>query len=334
LHQAKDAWNRKAAEHLYRREVVSLRDGESLALDWLDACPGLVDNGLPVCILLHGAFQDSRSVTMTGLAQALSTRGFPVVVMNRRGYGHGMRWCEPKMQMFGDDDDLDEVTDLVIRREPNRLVTYIGFSCGAAFASRYVANRSRNSAWLGQNSPHHRLLCGVMLDSGHDVRPEGAISKTQLPSLINAQMKSRYARRNHSALLVDDSEEKAMLRESVEAILKPETGVVETFKAIQGLSGYGDAWLDKQRTRLENIEVPSLFINSRDDPVLVWDNVEEVLDEIKSNPYLALLEFDRGSHGCKYGFWGGHSVVETIIPEWVESCWHAFQCRGTPPAKL
>ena len=69
----------------YSREVCELQDGGRLTLDWLLPQPGPAE-GAPVCVLLHGAFMDSQSATMSDLASDLAARGLPTVVMNRRGY--------------------------------------------------------------------------------------------------------------------------------------------------------------------------------------------------------------------------------------------------------
>ena len=43
--------------------------------------------GVPVVVLLHGAFQGSESATMIDLATELARHGLPSVCMSRRGYG-------------------------------------------------------------------------------------------------------------------------------------------------------------------------------------------------------------------------------------------------------
>merc|ERR1712003_433573 len=96
----------------------------------------------PVCVLLHGAFQDSVSVTITDLARHMASKGMPVVAMNRRGYG-GLPLQDPdaKLAMFGFDEDLDEVLAVVQERYPGRHAAIIGFSCGSGFAWRYAGSR-------------------------------------------------------------------------------------------------------------------------------------------------------------------------------------------------
>jgi len=305
------------------------------ALDWVAPVPGK-DQTLPVCVLLHGAFQDSTSVTMSDLARSLSNRGMPVVVMNRRGYG-GLVLDQPKLQIFGDDDDLDEVVALVSQQEPNRSIAIIGFSCGSGFAARYIGNRSRFSAWPPRNGNGStpRLLCGVMYDPGYDVSPEGAIAKIRFPYswFLNWSLKYHYAFRHHRSILNNAPQ---TAREGALDMMSPKANAVDTFKAARRLSGmyatHGDssAWLDKQQPRVNAMDMPSLCINSRDDPICVWENVEAYRSQLDSNPNIALVELHRGAHGCKFGFWGFGTIVDPIIWEFIEACWQELQThRGS-----
>lgn len=318
----------------YIREVCRLRDGGQVALDWVLPDPACADQKLPVCVLLHGAFQDSTSVTMSDLALDLAERGLPAVVMNRRGYGGiDPGDAELRLSMFGFDEDLDDVLQLVAQRQPGRPIAIVGFSCGSGFAGRYAGSRGLWSAWsrLGgeqasQEGPdagggsagraRPRLLCSVAYDPGYDVSPDGAISRIKPPFswFVNFSMKYFYAFR-HRGEFIKKSESWASL---VGAMLSPTTGVVETFRKCRKLSGVdgSSAWLDMQEVRLQEIALPSLLINSRDDPICVWQNVEAVLGDIKANPNLVLADLQRG---CKFTLWGTSNFAHRMIAELVIS---------------
>merc|ERR1712039_689099 len=110
-------------------------------------------------------------------------------------------------------------------------------------------------------------------------------------------------------------------------IMSPKKGTIETYRLTQRLSGVGGSseWLPMQQPVLHEIEVPCLAINSRDDPVCVWENVDNHFKDILANPNLALVELASGSHGCKLDFWGYSNVVHPIISEFVRACWDEFQ---------
>jgi len=322
----KEVRGRLLERNPYRREPLQLRDGVWIALDWVDADPVPMGGpDLPVCVLLHGAFMDSSSVTMSDMARTLAARGFPSVVMNRRGYG-GISLdgaASARVSFYGFDEDLDDVLEAVARREPGRAVAVIGFSCGAAFALRYAGNRGGLSAWSGRGStsrsPEGRklppLLCVVSSDGGYDASPQGAPAYIRWPYswIVNWSIKYFYVFRHRHPL------RKAGLSDVVRRLLRVITGLRYTYKEHMHLCGLDsvDSFLDVQQSRLKGIEVPSLLINSRDDPICSWDHVEGWIKEITSNPNLAHAEMYCGTHGCKYGFWGFSSHGDTMIGEFV-----------------
>jgi len=335
----------------YTREVLVLPDGGHLALDWIipsDVSDTPENNGgcsagPPICVLLHGAIQDSASVTMTDLGRSLAKRGMPVVVMNRRGYG-GLELAEGdgRLTMFGFDEDLDEVLKSAGKRYPDRTVSIIGFSCGSGFAGRYTGARANNSAWdgalgsaLGQGHAGPRILCAVAYDPGYDVAPDGAVARIGFPySLaLNFSIKYCYAFRHREQLRKRSPSSSAL----VERMCRIGGTLTETYRTARRLSGAGDssAWLDMQQPRLDEIRVPSLMINSRDDPICVWANVEQFKNDITANPNLALVELRRGSHGCKFDFLGVSSVTDDMIGEFVWASWQEWlrekQASALPP---
>lgn len=323
----------------YIRSYCALRDGSSIALDWALPPPALAaQGGLPVVVLLHGAFMDSRSVTMSDLARDFAARGMPAVVMNRQGYG-GVGLGDvaaPRLSLFGFDEDLDDVLEVVAEQHPGRLAAIVGFSCGSGFAGRYVGKRPLLSAWAdgaakgGEAGPREasraaqratpRLLCAVAYDPGYDVSPEGAVNRVRPPFswVLNWGMKYFYAFR-HRGLLRRKSRSFGQL---VDEMISPRKGVVDTFRLGRRLSGVdgSSAWLDMQQPQLHEIQLPTLLINSRDDPICVWSNVEANLSDIKKNPNLVLAVLERGSHGCKFDFWGLSNVAHGMMAEFVLAC--------------
>eukprot|EP00927_Polykrikos_kofoidii_P085226 TRINITY_DN9200_c0_g1_i3.p1 TRINITY_DN9200_c0_g1~~TRINITY_DN9200_c0_g1_i3.p1 ORF type:complete len:469 (+),score=41.87 TRINITY_DN9200_c0_g1_i3:157-1407(+) len=333
----------------YEREVFTLSDGCRIALDWIDpelACENLSGHarskgaleGLPVCVIQHGAFQDSASATMVDLGVSLARRGMPVVVLNRRGYG-GLDIGDEtgaRVDLYGFDQDLEEVlARSVTHRYPGRSVSIIGFSCGSGAASRYVGSKSAAlSAWTSSsagNSCKHsgmpRMLCAVLFDPGYDVSWDGAVSRIKFPYswAINLNIKYCYAFRHRGKLRMKSQS----FSERVDAVLSPVTGLRETYRQATKLSGIkgSSAWLDEQQPKLDGIHVPTLAINSRDDPICVWANVENFRSDIAANPHVILAELQRGSHGCKYGFWGLEPVTNSMIGEFIIASWRELCSR-------
>jgi len=322
----------------YSRQLLTLRDGTQIALDWVLPGGAAADQKLPVCVLLHGAFMDSTSATMRDLARHLADAGFPTVVMNRRGYG-GMSISadEPGLAMFGLDEDLDEVLAAVGAREPGRPVAIVGFSCGSGFAGRYCGKREMLSVWSSPESQRGtlapevkragfpRILCGVAYDPGYNVSPDGAPSKVRPPAswVVGLGMRYFYVFRHRKEL----RSKSPSFNNLVGTLLSPRHGIVKTYRLQRRLCGANDSsdFLQKQQPLVEEVEMPCLLINSRDDPVCVWENVVEHMPDIMSNPNLVLAELARGSHGCKFDFWGRKNVAHDMIKEFVAASWHVWK---------
>jgi len=322
----------------YIREVIKLRDGASIALDWVaPATPCRDANVSPVCVLLHGAIQDSASATMVDLAKSLAARGMPVVVMNRRGYGGiclGVGDEGAKLTMFGFDEDLEDVLNVVSKRYPGAPVAIIGFSCGSGYCGRFAGNHAHLSAWGRDNSASEtrvRLLCSVCYDSLYDVSPDGDVTRVPPPYswVLNLGLKYTYVFRHREAIRKHSAAPDGL----VERALSLKKGLRETYREVRSLSGtFGSsAWLDLQQPRLDDILVPSLMINSRDDPICTWANVVAFSKDIAANPHVVLAELHRGAHGCKFDFWGWSSVTNTIIGDFVLASWHELRSTCSPP---
>jgi len=321
----------------YERTLLRLTDGTHIALDWATPEEPLDDGSGPVCVLLHGAFQDASSVTMIDLAVGFVKRGMPTVVMNRRGYG-GLPIAEgSKLSVFGFDEDLDLVLEQVGRRFPGRCVALIGFSCGAGFSCRYAHTRGALSAWAGGEAKPKpsvgatlpRLLCTVCYDPGYNVGWEGAVSRIAPPYswALVAALKYVYVYRHRDAL----SKRSPSSLELCTQLLSPRLGLRQTYRGLRRLSGAGDssAWLEMQQPRIEESVMPTLLLNSVDDPVTRWENVEEARAEIAGNPNCVLAELRRGAHGCKFGFLGRQTMAEPIIAEFVLGAWRELQRQAT-----
>lgn len=301
--------------------MVWSSDTAQIALDWVEPRKGTACPDGPVCILLHGAIQASVSATMKDMAVELANRGLTAVVMNRRGYG-GLKLevDTARMTLYGIDEDLDEVLLEVGRRYPKRSVALVGFSCGSCFAVRYAVLRAHLSAWAqdaecGLSKTIPRLLCVVSYDNGYCVDKAPARVPRPYCWALDLAFRYQYVFRHYATWL----QKSRSCAQVVEAAMSPTRSFMEVYYDVTKLAGFGcrKKWRDKQQSVLGDVDLPCLLVNSRDDPISVWDNVEDHRAEIESNPYLALADLHRGAHGCKFGFLGFRSFGNEMIAEFV-----------------
>ncbi len=116
----------------YERERLALQDDDFLDLDW-SRSPAVKARG--VVVISHGLEGDSKSTYVMGMARALNRRGWDVVAWNFRGCSG-----EPnrafRLYHSGATEDLDAVTAHLNRRYDR--VALVGFSLGGNLTLKYL----------------------------------------------------------------------------------------------------------------------------------------------------------------------------------------------------
>lgn len=74
------------------REVLPLKDGGQVALDWLDPVPDCPDT-TPIVVILPGLTGSSQAEYIKGLALAGNRAGARVVVFQNRGISIELKVC-------------------------------------------------------------------------------------------------------------------------------------------------------------------------------------------------------------------------------------------------
>eukprot|EP00438_Fugacium_kawagutii_P020161 Skav209783 [mRNA] locus=scaffold9:618069:625030:- [translate_table: standard] len=273
--------------------------------------------------------------------------------MNRRGYGDlTMDASTARVTLFGFDEERQLMLE-VNRKLPGHPIAVIGFSCGsgvwrseAGFAGRYGALRSHLSAWTDSWDICRSLSrrCEVGYDPGFHVM--NAMKKVPVPYRWGLDLAFRYQYvYRHRETWRQKSPASAEVVEATgaaqQAVLDPGKSFIEAYRNVTKLSGrFGcsNTWLEKQQPSLEDMKVPCLLINSllvsKDDPICVWENVEEHASHIATNPYLALAELQLWPHcgqACKwFDLWGFNSVGNRMISDFVMASWAELKETKTP----
>ena len=315
----------------YTREILKLRDQAEIALDWVH--PGSAPTlGSPVCLLIHGVAQSSSSVTMSDLACKLADHGWPTVVMNRRGYELPLAQSsgtstngelQPNLSLWGTDSDVDDILSHLGERYPESKVAIIGFSAGSALSCRYVCKRKQLSAW-DPKADDRRVLCSVAIDPGYEVGlSKGPFGNMPWPYsiAISVAIKYHYFLKHHSLLRQSPKH-----RHLVFAALNPFGSVSDTVRATMKLSEFEteEQFEAEHEVPMSGAAVPLLLINSRDDPICLWNLVEQCKPIIKRTPLVVTADMARGAHGCKHGFYGAGTVSHDMVIEFVASCQTEF----------
>lgn len=125
------------------REVLCLKDGGEVALDWL--ITGCADDA-PLIIILPGLTGESQAEYIKCLVAQANAKGIKCVVFNNRGLG-GVSLKTPRLYCAANCEDLSEVVNHVHKKYPNVKKGATGISMGGL-----ILGKSLDDADAWENS--------------------------------------------------------------------------------------------------------------------------------------------------------------------------------------
>ncbi|XP_050440404.1 phospholipase ABHD3-like [Adelges cooleyi] len=138
----------------YDRELLDLKDGGQVALDFLEPNENS-KNGDVTILILPGANNNSRSGYVRAASLALQKSGFRAVVFNYRGLG-GVKLKTPKCYSGSNIEDLTEVIHHVKQKYPKTVLGGLGISMGCSLLGIYMYSNDQYT---------HKHLSAAMLVS-------------------------------------------------------------------------------------------------------------------------------------------------------------------------
>lgn len=268
------------------RERLETPDGDFLDLDFT-ARPRA---DAPVVLVLHGLEGSARRRYVMLTYQELLARGLHAVGLNFRSCsGEPNRLA--RFYHSGETGDLDHVLGVLHDRFPGVPIGVIGYSLGGNVLLRYLGERgeaagARVHAAVGVSVPFD-------LTAGGEALERGIMGKVYTEYFLRSLRLKVMAK---EALLAGRCDVEAVrrartLREFDDAITAP-------------LHGFEDAADYYRRASsaavLEAIRVPTLLLQSEDDPFLPARHLPR--DAVRRNPALVAAFTRRGGH---VGFVGG-----------------------------
>jgi len=237
-----------------------------------------------VCLLLHGLEGCAASGYIVGAAAALGTRGILPVGLNFRSCGG-----EPNRTLgsyhSGRTDDISRTLEWIEGRYPGLPRAAVGFSLGGNALLVHLGrqgNGARRDAGIYAAAtvsvPYDLARCADALEHGL-----GRLYTRYFLGSLKAKLREK-ARRFPGEVSPLALEAKTM------------RAFDDTFTApAHGFSGAQDYYDRCSAARfVESVEVPTLLIQSIDDPLVPGDCLP--LEAIGANPALELLRTHRGGH--------------------------------------
>ncbi|KAM0863077.1 hypothetical protein ACQ4PT_044840 [Festuca glaucescens] len=147
----------------YRRQLYTVRDGGTIALDWLLASDcevpddgssdGTVpdDDSTPIVIVVPGLTSDSTAAYVKHLVFSMASEGWNVVVGNHRGLG-GISITSDCFYNGGWTEDIREVVNYLHQKYPEAPLFTVGASLGANILVKYLGEEGENTPVAGAAS--------------------------------------------------------------------------------------------------------------------------------------------------------------------------------------
>jgi predicted alpha/beta-fold hydrolase len=232
----------------FTRERLELADGDFVDLDWATSGRDRL------AIISHGLEGSSRDNCVRGMATRLQRAGWDVLAWNFRGCG-----LEPNRLVrsyhSGETGDLGTVIALAAARYPQ--IALIGFSLGGNVTLKY----------LGEGGCHPAVIAGVAISVPIDLAASA--------NAIDRRWSNRfYLRRFLSRLLPKIRAKSLRFPDRLDASRSHGIRTLREFDNLYTapIHGFRDAeeYWEKSSARkyLDEIKVPALLLNARDDPFL------------------------------------------------------------------
>ncbi|HVZ74359.1 MAG TPA: alpha/beta fold hydrolase [Polyangia bacterium] len=260
---AQTTWGRlgpSRATTPFEREVLETPDGDDLIVDHLaNAADG------PRVIILHGLEGSSRAGYVQGLATGAARAGMRVTAVNFRSCARDLGNAKlvpnrrPRLYHAGDTRDLDLVVDTLAKREPKTPLLAVGVSLGGNVLLK----------WLGEKGARSRVEAAVAISPPYDL---AATAKHLEQGWARA-----YSRHFLRSLRPKALELMKRFPRETEHMDPGRIRIASTLFAfdeyvtapLHGFRGARDYYSRSSCVRfLGDIEVPTLCINSEDDPFM------------------------------------------------------------------
>lgn len=244
---------RSVEDVTYERKRLELSDGDFLDLDFSKV------GSKKLVILSHGLEGNSDSVYIKGMTKKLNQYNYDVLAWNMRGCSQELN----RLKIFyhaGATYDLASVVDHAVSLKEYESISLIGFSLGANLTGKYLGER------------------------GNDIPSE--IDKAimfSIPADLSCSNRELHRKLNHGYMLefLKTMKQKIIMKNDmvniedivdVKNVFKIRTVHEFTEKYTSPLHGFKNAndYYTKSSCKqyLENIKVPSLIVNAKNDPII------------------------------------------------------------------
>ncbi|CAO1316499.1 unnamed protein product [Diamesa hyperborea] len=287
----------------YKREILQLKDGGEVALDWQES--GCEKNA-PIIIILPGLTGESQAEYIKCLVTAASQIGIRCCVFNNRGLG-GIALKTPRLYCAANCEDLSEVVNHVYKNHPNVLIAATGkpnslylyellkISMGGLILGNYLAEHCDEARKI--------LTAAKIISVPWDVTKGcESIEKPYLNNMLGRHLAGSLCRTVQKYDILVNDEFSWDMKQVLQSKTIREFDSYFTSKHF----GYNDVDCYYNAATLHNklhkIRVPTLCLSAADDPFQPLDAIP--IKAAENSSHVAIVITARGGHiGFLEGWW-------------------------------
>ncbi|KAJ1921333.1 hypothetical protein H4219_000649 [Mycoemilia scoparia] len=279
----------KPGDVKYERELLHMKDGGNVALDWAPSFESVPKDDRPIVIILHGLTGGSHEYYVRAVAKKFTSDdfNFRVVVANFRGCGRS-KLTSSQLYSGGYTDDIRQIVKEVHSRFPNSSLFGIGFSLGSNVLVKYVGQEGENCLLSGAISvcnPFDFVKAAENME-----KPTWANRNLYQPNLTGA-LQRMYFRHKDSI----DGSKFGIVEEEIKNAKKISEYDDALTAKVFGFESCWDYYRDASSGQyISKVRVPLLCVNALDDPISPKDCIP--YHDIENNPYVVLATTDYGGH--------------------------------------
>lgn len=281
---------RKVNGVVQKRERLTLSDGDFLDLDWSTSA----DPTDKLVILLHGLEGDAQRHYIVGSAKLLNLNGFDACAVNYRGCS-GEPNTAYRSYHSGATEDLKEIIHHILTTKKYSEIYLKGFSLGGNLTLKYLGEGNKIPKEI-KAAVAVSVPCSLKDSCDQLLSSKNILYAKRFKRHLIAKLKQKQPQFPH---LITDSDIKSI------KTLK-DFDDVYTSKAHHFKDAFDYYAKCSSLQFLEDIKVPSLIINAKDDSFL--GEACYPFKEAETNPSLYLEVPDHGGH---VGFWGKNNITYT-----------------------
>lgn len=274
----------------YRRELLTLKDGGEVALDWME---NNCKPDAPIILILPGLTGESQAEYIKCLVIAANQIGLRTVVFNNRGLG-GVTLKTPRLYCASNCEDLSEVVNHVKRTNPNVKLGATGISMGGLILGNYLAVHSEEARGL--------IAAAKIISVPWDVhKGTASIEKPFINNLLGRHLTSSLCETVSKYEMLKDEPLVDMSKVMQSRTIKEfDAHFTSKHFGFEGVEQYYDA--ATLHNKLHKISVPLLCLSAADDPFQPLEAIP--IKDAEKSSHVAIVVTARGGHiGFLEGWW-------------------------------